>query len=76
MITIPALVAALVELLRRVKAKDYYAVATIIGAGVIGGLVGYLRVDGVTVEQGVVAGLSASGLITIVQNFGQKSVKI
>lgn len=62
------LVAALVELLRRIKTKDYFAVATIIGAGVIGGAVGFFHLYGVDVATGALLGLNASGLITIISS--------
>ncbi len=75
MIEIAALVAAVVEFLRRLKANDFWAAGTIACAGVVGAVVGYLHlVAGVDTLHGVIGGLSASGLITIAQNFGQKSV--
>jgi len=59
------------ELVKRAFAKDWQAVATIVAAAVIGGLAGWaLPVVGVIV--GVSLGLAGSGLITTVQNIGNK----
>lgn len=67
---ITTLVIALVELGKRVEARDWRAVVTIIGAGVIGGIVGFLHVHGVTVENGIIVGLGASGFVTVATRFG------
>lgn len=58
-------VTAAVELLRRLEARDYRAVATILVAAGIGALCGVLGVEGVDVPTGILAGLSASGVVTI-----------
>lgn len=64
-------VAALVELGRRANARDWNAVVTIIGAALVGGLAGALNLAGVpSIEAGVVAGLTASGLVTVASKVG------
>lgn len=69
-ILITTLVVALVELVKRAEAKDYRTCAIIIGAGLIGGIVGFLRVQGITIEDGIVVGLGASGFVTVATRLG------
>lgn len=58
-------VVGVVELLRRVQVKDYFAAISIAAAALVGALAGYFGVyDVPTVADGIVLGLSASGLIT------------
>jgi hypothetical protein len=59
-------VVAAVELLRRLKIQDWFAAATIVISALIGGAAGVFQLGGVTsIEAGLIAGLSASGLITV-----------
>lgn len=62
------MVAGVVELIKRIFAKDWKAVAIIAGAGITGALVG-LAIS-INPLIGAVVGLAASGYITIVQNIG------
>lgn len=64
------MVAGVVELIKRVFAKDWKAVAIIIGAGVAGALTGLLLTISPLI--GAVVGLAASGYITIAQNIAKK----
>ena len=59
-----------VELLRRLQVRDYFAALTILAAGAIGALSGVFGVDGLTVTQGIIAGLAASGLVTTAKKVG------
>lgn len=63
------MVAGVVELIKRAFDKDWRAVITIVGAGLVGALVGL----GIAINPllGAVIGLAASGYITIVQNLGR-----
>ncbi len=61
-------VAGAVELIKRIFAKDWKAVATIIAAGLVGGLLSLFPEISFTFLTGVVGGLAASGFITIGQN--------
>lgn len=61
-------VAGVVELIKRIFAKDWKAVAIIAGAGITGALVG-LAIS-INPLIGAVVGLAASGYITIAQNIG------
>lgn len=65
LVLVTAVVGA-VELLRRAKARDYFSAATIIVAGGLGILFGYLGAPGVAdVWDGLMTGLGASGLVTV-----------
>ena len=64
-------VVAATELLRRAKVSDWFAVATIVLAAVIGGVAGALDAPGVaSVWDGIIAGLGASGLVTVASRVG------
>jgi uncharacterized membrane protein HdeD (DUF308 family) len=68
------LIAGVVELITRIRARDYWTTITIISAGVVGGLLGishFFVADPIT---GIAFGLSASGLITIVGSVKTLSV--
>jgi hypothetical protein len=68
------LVIGATELIKRIFDRDYRA-ATIIGVSVIvGGLGGLLLFEELGLAIGMVIGLSASGLVTTVQKFGQGTV--
>ena len=66
------MVAGVVELIKRAFEKDWKAVAIILGAGITGALVG-LAIS-INPLIGAVVGLSASGFITIAQNFGKDAI--
>ena len=63
-------VTGVVELLRRLQVRDYFAALTTLAAGAIGALSGVFGVDGLTVTQGIIAGLAASGLVTTAKKVG------
>lgn len=69
-ILIVTLVIALVELIKRIKARDFETVAIILGAGIIGGVIGYLKLHGISIEDGILTGLSASGFVTVATRVG------
>ena len=66
------MVAGAVELVKRLFAKDWKAVAIIISAGVTGTLVGLALAINPLI--GAVVGLAASGYITIMQNIGKDAI--
>lgn len=66
------MVAGVVELIKRAFDKDWRACAIIIGAGATGALTAFALEIGVLM--GAVIGLSASGYITLVQNFGKDAI--
>lgn len=69
-VVLTGLVAGVVELIKRLFNKEWQAALTIALAAVVGGLGAlYLGTDFLA---GVVYGLGASGLITILQNIGTK----
>lgn len=64
LVLIPAIV-GFVELLRRLQAKDWFASLTILGAALIGVLLGVFNAPGVAdAWTGLIGGLSASGVVT------------
>lgn len=64
-------VVASVELLRRIKVQDWFGAATIVVSAAIGLLAGVYSLGGVeTVEAGLIAGLGASGLVTVANRVG------
>lgn len=62
-----ATIIGVVELISRIRAKDLWAVVTIVSAGIVGALFGafhyYPDLDAV---EGMVAGISASGVIAAI----------
>lgn len=69
-VVLSGLVAGTVELIKNVFDRDWRTVATIIGAGLVGGLAGLAF--GVNFLVGVVYGLATSGYITIAQHINKK----
>lgn len=67
-------VVALVELGKRVAAKDVQGCAVIVGAAVLGALVAVfdvqLGVTQLTIAQGIMVGLSAVGIHTVARQVG------
>lgn len=64
-------IVAMTEFLRRVRVQDWFAAITIFLSAVIGALAGYFDLGGVmTVEAGIIAGLGASGLVTVASRVG------
>lgn len=62
-------VSAGIELVKRILDKDWRTVATIIVAAIVGALIGSCYC-GLAVAEGVVYGLSATGLFNFAQNIG------
>ena len=61
------------ELIKRLFDKDWRAAAIIASSALIGGLAGMSL--GITILQGIVFGLAASGYITLAQNIGKKAME-
>lgn len=60
-------VVAVIELGRRVKVKDWFAVFTITASALVGGIAGALTIYNVPdIQTGILLGLMASGAITLV----------
>lgn len=62
-----------VEFIKRIFDKDWRAAITIIGAGLVGGLISLFPEIGFSFLTGVVGGLAAAGYITLGQNVGKQS---
>lgn len=73
-VVLAAVIAGVVELITRARAKDFWAAVTIISAALVGGLFGaidyYPNLD---VAQGVAFGFGASGLLTGIGMLGKRS---
>lgn len=66
-------VAGFTQLVKSLFDGDYRSATIITGSAVIGGVAGFFHVQGIDVVTGIMAGLSASGLITVAKaNGGQK----
>lgn len=69
-----AAIAGVTELLNRVRARDWWVVATILSAAVVGWLFGVTNYyPGLDPVEGVIAGFTASGVITTLGSLGKKS---
>jgi membrane protease YdiL (CAAX protease family) len=73
LVLIPTVI-AVVELLRRLQARDWFASLTIVAAGLIGLLFGALHAPGVVdAWSGLVGGLAASGVVTALTRINTSS---
>lgn len=71
-----AVIAGVTELITRLRAKDYWVVATIVSAVAVGALFGALQYAGVNdIGIGVALGFAASGTLQTVSMFGNKSTR-
>jgi DMSO reductase anchor subunit len=71
------IVAAVIGFTQLVKSafdRDYRTVVIIIGATAIGALAGYFHIDGLSVANGVIYGLTASGVVTLGQALGGQRI--
>ncbi len=64
-----SVVAAIIAVISAVKSQvpQVNGLITVILAVVLGGVAGYLGLDGINIQQGVVLGLSAVGAVTVAQ---------
>lgn len=60
-----AAVVGATEFIKRAYLRDVVAAATILSAAVIGILAGVLGIEGLTLQTGLVAGLSAAGVYKV-----------
>lgn len=63
-------IAAWTELVKRANDRDWRGVAVILGAGLIGALVGFLHIQGLTIEAGIIAGFGIAGIHTVARQIG------
>lgn len=63
-------VAGVTEFIKRLFDRDYRASVIILAAALVGGLFGATGVEAVSIAEGVVAGLAASGVVTIATKVG------
>lgn len=67
---ITAMIVGVVEFLRRLQSKDYFAALTILAAAGVGALTGVFEIEGIDVATGIVVGLAGSGLVTVASRTG------
>ena len=73
----PFIVGAVVGFVQLVKSlfdRDYRSAVIIAGAALIGAIAGYFSIEGLTVSTGIVAGLLASGAVTVAQALGGAAI--
>ena len=67
-------IAGVTELINRLRAKDYWVVASIATAGVVGAIFGYFGIGDIPdIATGLAAGFGASGALKVVSSVGRKS---
>jgi hypothetical protein len=62
------------QLVKSAFDRDYRTVVIITGSALIGGLAGVLRIEGIDIASGIVAGLTASGVVTLAVGIGSGRV--
>jgi uncharacterized membrane protein HdeD (DUF308 family) len=73
-VLLAAVIAGVTELINRLRGQDYWVVASIATAGLVGGVFGYFGISGLPdVATGVAAGFGASGALKAVASVGRKS---
>lgn len=73
-VLLAAVIAGVTELLNRIRGKDWWVVATIVSAAVVGGLFGYFNYyPDLDVVEGIAAGFGASGALKALASVGNKS---
>lgn len=64
-------IAGVTEMINRARARDWWVVATIASAGIIGALFGWAGLDGLdNAVQGLATGFGTSGFISVAHAFG------
>jgi hypothetical protein len=62
---VTTMVVALTEAVKAAADRNWRTVVIIVGAAGIGALCGFFGVEGLSVAQGIVVGLGASGVVTV-----------
>lgn len=66
-------IAGITELLNRLRAGDYWVVASIATSAIIGGIFGYFQIEATSIVQGIAVGFAISGTMALVGSVGKKS---
>ena len=64
------------QLVKSLFDKDYRSAIIIGGSALIGAVAGIFSIEGVSVSNGIIAGLAASGLVTVSQALGGRSISV
>ena len=75
-ILLGAVIAGVTELIKRLRAKDYWAAVTIATAAVIGLLFGIFGLEELTPVLGLAAGFGVSGALATIGSVGNKSAAV
>ena len=67
---VAAAVAGVVQCLKLLRDKNWIGAVTIVIAAAIGVLAGLAEIEGLDVQSGLIAGLAASGVYTVVSKIG------
>jgi hypothetical protein len=67
---VTALVIAVVQVVKYIKAKDWESLLTIASAVVVGVIAGLLGIEGLNTVTGAIAGFTAVGAVTVASKIG------
>jgi hypothetical protein len=67
---VTALVVAVVQVVKFVRAKDWESIVTVVSAILIGAIAGAFNIEGLTVVNGILAGIGAVGVVTVASKVG------
>ena len=66
-VLVTAMAVGAVEFIKRLFDRDFRAAIIILVSALVGGLSGFLGIEGLNVVTGIVVGLAASGIVTVAQ---------
>jgi hypothetical protein len=73
-VLLAAVIAGMTEMIKRIRAMDYWTTATIATAAIIGGVFGAFGVEGLNIVTGIAAGFGTSGSLSVLGSIGNHSV--
>jgi len=61
------------QLIKTLRAKDFWGAVTILSAALVGAIFGLLGIEGISVVQGIALGFGSVGTLTTATKLGQTS---
>lgn len=61
------------QLIKTLRAKDFWGAVTILSAALVGAIFGLLGIEGISVVQGIALGFGSVGTLTTTTKLGQTS---